>query len=185
MERILPLNSIIMKKLTLAALLLVVFAVACKQQNDHLLVKKWQAVSLESPMLDAQIAEERRFIDTVGKTTDPETNERLYGVRNMDSMRLLLHAQMDSFIEMQSQTIRNTWLDFDKNGTVVSSFGSQPDTVAWYLDDDGALILDEMKQKGSGSKIKMEVVKLDADTLKLRFNENGFSSTATFIPASR
>jgi hypothetical protein len=54
--------------------------------------------------------------------------------------------------------------------------------VKWYFDDDGNIIMDEMAHKGAGSKIKMELVKLEDTILQLRFNENGFSSLATFRP---
>jgi hypothetical protein len=155
---------------------------SCKESKEDLIARKWQAISLESPMLDKQIAEERRFIDTVGTNTDAATNERLYGVRNMDSMRQWMHAQMDSFVYTQQQTIQNTWLDFNKNGTVAANFGTEPDTVSWYFNEEGALMLDEMKHTGSGSKIKMDVVKLEKELLQLRFEENGYSSTATFKP---
>jgi len=90
--------------------------------------------------------------------------------------------QLDSFIAMQDRTTQNTWLEFNKNGTAVASFGSEPDTVKWYFDDDDNLILDELAQKGAGSKINMDVVKLEDTVLQLRFTENGFSSIATFHP---
>ncbi len=147
-----------------------------------MIAKKWKAVSLESPQLDQMIAEQRNFIDTVGKSTDAATNEALYGIRNMDSMRTMLKIQLDSFLAMQETTLNNTWLDFNKDGVVATNFGTSPDTVNWYFDDEGNLMLDEMQKKGAGSKIKMEVMKLEENVLQLRFNENGFSSTATFKP---
>ncbi len=171
-----------MKYLIILAGLATTFA-ACKQSKEELIARRWQAVALESPMMDEQIRMQREFLDTVGTSTDAATNEVLYGVRNMDSMRQWMKTQFDSIILEQKSAIANTWLNFSKEGTVVSSFGSAPDTVSWYFDDEGALILDELKHKGAGSKVKMEVVKLDEDSLKLRFNENGFSSTAILIPA--
>jgi hypothetical protein len=64
---------------------------------------------------------------------------------------------------------------------VATNFGEEQDTINWYLDDEGVLVFDEMKKKGGGSKINMEIVKLEKDSLHLRFSENGYSSTAIFI----
>ena len=149
------------------------------------MLKKWQAIKVENPELERQIAESRIFFDTVGKSTDAATNLELYGVRNMDSMRAILKMQLDSFITSQERTVQNTWLDFNKDSTVIASFGTAPDTVKWYFDDEGNLMLDEMQQKGVGSKIKMEVVKLEDTALQLRFTEDGFSSLAIFRPANK
>lgn len=171
-----------MNKQILAIAILCCIMASCKQSNNELITRKWQAVSVKSGMLDNQIKEERNFIDTIGTSTTPAQNLVLYGVRNMDSMRKLMHKNLDSTIASQEETIKDTWLLFDKNGTVVTHFGSEPDTVSWYFDDEGALMLDEMKHKGTGSKIKMNVLKLTDQELQLQFEENGFSSTASFIP---
>ncbi|HRO42398.1 MAG TPA: hypothetical protein PL009_06160 [Flavipsychrobacter sp.] len=170
-----------MKKICFA-IVCCVFVFSCKQSKEELITKKWQAIRVESPELEKQIADSRVFFDTVGKSTDAATNEQLYGARNMDSMRVILKMQLDSFIGLQAWTVKNTWLDFQKNGTVAAAFGTQPDTVKWYFDDEGNLMLDELEQKGAGSKIKMEVVKLEDTALHLRFNENGFESVAIFHP---
>jgi hypothetical protein len=157
--------------------------VACKPSKEELITRKWQATKVESAELEKQIADSRVFFDTVGKSTDAAANEQLYGARNMDSLRVLLKLQLDSFIDMQEQTVQNTWLHFLKDSLVVASFNTVPDTVKWYFDEDGNLMLDELEQKGAGSKIKMEVVKLEDTALHLRFNENGFSSLAVFRPS--
>jgi len=158
---------------------------SCKHSKEDIITRKWQAVKVENSELERQVSESRVFFDTVGRTTDAATNEQLYGVRNMDSMRAVLKSQLDSFLAMQERTVKNTWLDFNKNGTVAAAFGTAPDTVKWYFDDEGNLMLDELKQKGAGSIIKMEVLKLEDTALHLRFTENGFSSTAIFHPASQ
>ncbi|MBS1588638.1 MAG: hypothetical protein JST52_03390 [Bacteroidetes bacterium] len=157
---------------------------SCKSSKEKLITRKWQAARIESPELDQQIASSRIFFDTVGKSTDAATNEQLYGARNMDSLRVELKNQLDSFIAMQQETVLHTWLHFLKNGTVAVSFNTPVDTVKWYFDDDGNLMLDEMQQKGAGDKIKMEVLDLSDTLLQLRFTENGFSSTAFFHPAT-
>jgi hypothetical protein len=156
---------------------------SCQPSKEKRITRKWQAIRIESPQLEEMIRQQRNFIDTVGRSTDPASNEMLYGVRNLDSMRIYLNTQLDSFLNMQQIAINNTWLDFRKDGTVITNFDFQTDTVKWYFDDDGNLMLDEMKQKGTGSKIKMEVVKLEDTILHLLFKENDFSSTAVFKPS--
>ena len=171
-----------MRKIILVTLCGLILA-SCKQSRNEMITRKWQAVTVQSPELDKQIADSRVFFDTVGKSTPPEVNEQLYGARNMDSLRVILKMQLDSFLAMQANTVKETWLDFQENGTVATSFGAGIDTVKWYFDDEGNLMLDEMQQKGAGSKIMMRVEKLEPEELQLRFTENGFSSIAVFKPA--
>lgn len=166
----------------LPILAILVIIASCKPKKEDIIAKKWVAVSVESPELEHDMAQLRGFIDTVGTSTDANENEMLYGVRNMDSMRNHLRKDLDSAVEMQKTSIKNTWLDFGKDGKLAANFGTGVDTVKWYFDDEGNLMLDEMAQKGAGSKIRMEVVKLEDTILQLRFKENGFSSLATFIP---
>src|SRR5690606_26119063 len=97
---------------------------SCKPSKEEIITKKWQAIRLENPDFEKQIADSRVFFDTVGKSTDAATNEVLYGVSNMDSMRAILKMQLDSFLSMQDQTVKNTWLHFMNNGTVATAFGT-------------------------------------------------------------
>ncbi len=173
-----------MKKLLFLALPLLT-VLSCKESKKDILTKKWQAVTVENEELKKQISESRIFFDTVGKSTDAAANEILYGARNMDSLRVLLKIQLDSFVALQEHAVQNTWMDFYADSLVATSFDSDPDTVNWYFDDEGNLMLDELDKKGAGAKIKMEVLKLTDTLLQLRFNENGFSSVASFRPATK
>lgn len=155
---------------------------SCKPAKEKMLLGKWVAIKMESPQLDKEVKDTQVFIDTVGTSTSPDQNFELYGVRNMDSLRDFMKVQMETTLNDQKRMIDNTWLEFMKKDIVATNFGApQPDTINWYLDEEGSLILDEMKMKGTGDKITMEIAKLVTDTLQLRFNENGYSSTATFI----
>ena len=150
-----------------------------------MLLGKWNATEMKSPQLDQQIADTKNFIDTVGKSTTPDENELLYGVRDMDSLRISMKENLDLTLSEQDRLIENTSLDFFSKEEVATNFGSGQDTISWFIDDEGTLIFDEMKKKGAGSKIHMEIVKLEKDSLQLRFNENGYTSTATFIRGKR
>jgi len=162
-----------------------VFLSSCKPSKEQMILKKWQAVSVESPGMEKMIEESRSFYDTIGKSTSRAQNLAIYGVSNMDSFRTILMAQLDSLVNQQNQTVQNTWLEFMRDSTVAAAFGSAPDTIKWYFDDEGNLMLDEMEQKGTGSRIKMEVLKLEDSVLQLRFVESNFTSVATFKPVAR
>jgi len=172
-----------MKKLFLAAgLPLLLFS--C-DNRDRDLTGKWQAIKLDNPSLEEIVVEQQQFIDSFGSNTTPEQNDTLYGTRNIDSMRRELQLQVDSFKAIQQQTLEMTQFEFLKNKTAILYFGGAPDSASWYFDDDGALILDELKLKGTGTKTRMEIETLTKDTLRLRFTENGITSSATFRPLSK
>lgn len=173
-----------MKRLLLIAPL-VLFMVSCKETKEDKIAKKWQAITLENPMMDQMVKKQEVFLDSFGKNTSPQQNDSLYGTRNVDSMRESLKNQLSDFRAMQEHAVKNTWFDFRKDGTALMNFSGQPDSTKWYFDDEGALILDEMKMKGTGSKLKMDVIQLEDTLLKLRFTEDGMTSTVTFLPQKK
>jgi hypothetical protein len=59
------------------------------------------------------------------------------------------------------------------------------DSSNWYFDEDGALILDEQKLKGTGNKIKFDVLTLNDTMLKINYTEKYLNSTAIFRPATK
>lgn len=173
-----------MKKLLLIAPFLL-FTVSCKETKEDKIAREWQAISLESPTMDEKIKEQEAFIDTLGKSTTPEQNDSIYHTRNVDSLREALRNELAEFRGMQDHAVKNTWFHFRKDGTALMNFSGQDDSTKWYFDDEGALILDEMKMKGTGSKLKMDVVQLEDTVLKLRFTEDGLTSTVTFEPKKK
>lgn len=171
-----------MKKVFLALLTFSVLFLSCKQDKKSMIAKKWIAVSLENPQLDAVIKEQQTFLDTFGRNTTNEQNDSLYGVRNIDSMRQSLQAQLNDFKSMQEHSVKNTWFHFKHNGIVIMNFSGEADSTKWYFDDDGNLMLDEMELKGAGARLKMEVAALSDTVLKLKLNQEGATSTVTFHP---
>lgn len=167
--------------LTLPAILLT--AIGCGKSKKNMIAKKWQAAELNSPQMDQVIAEQELFIDTFGKNTDPSLHDSLYGTNNIDSLRQSLQMQVKDYKAMQEHSLKNTWFDFRKDGTVLMNFSGQTDSTKWYFDDKDELVLDEMKLKGTGDKIRLVVEQLEENVLKLQFNEGGVSSTITFHPA--
>ncbi|HXS37681.1 MAG TPA: hypothetical protein VN721_13335 [Flavipsychrobacter sp.] len=166
-------------------LLLFVFTLvlfACKRDKQSMLIRKWHAISFDNPQMDEYFKEGQEYIDTVGKTADAQTNEQLYGTSNMDSVRHVLQSRLDSVKGMQVQNVQDTWFDFRKNGLAILNFSGSIDSTKWYFDDDGNLMLDELKLKGSGDRIKMNIIELNDTLLKLKFVENGAMGTVTFHP---
>jgi hypothetical protein len=178
-----------MKK-TITLLLLATCLFACKRKKEDIIINTWQAVSMQNPTMDTIIMQQQMFIDTVGKNTDAAANLESYGTSNMDSFKKEMQTQLDSFKIMQENAIKSTEFQFlkgDKKGgkAIINLGGGDVDSCKWYFDDEGALVLDEMKLKGAGDKIKMEIVTLNDTIMTLRLNEQGSKSTVTFKPKKK
>jgi hypothetical protein len=165
--------------------ILAISITACKPRKEKMLVNTWQAIDLDNPQMDMMITEQRRFIDTFGSSGNAETNVKLYGTTNIDSYRQALTVQLAEFKKMQDESIKNTWFNFRKDGVAIMNFSGQLDSTNWYFEEDTVLILDEMKLKGTGNKIRMGVLKLDEKEMKLKFSEEGLVSTVTFKPKEK
>lgn len=145
-----------------------------------MLIGSWHATQLINPQMDAMIKEGQDYIDTMGKNTDAATNRDLYGIENLDSMKHILQMQLDSIKRMQQDAVDQTRFQFRKDGVAVLTFTGSKDSTRWYFDDDGSLMLDELKEKGAGDKIRMQVLDLNDSILKLKFVDNGSNSTVIF-----
>lgn len=169
-----------MKRIVIALVPVLLFS--CQPSKKDMLVRNWHAVNLYNPQLDDMLQKQQLFIDTVGKSTSPAANDSIYGFHNMDSIKVVLQKQLDSFKLMQQQTLENTYFNFKRNGQAILTFGGYTDTTKWYFDDEGALMLDELKEKGAGTSFKMIVQHLSDTALKLKFIEKDVSSIVTFHP---
>ncbi len=169
-----------MKKTIVAILSVIFLLTACKPGKEKMLTGKWQAVALDNPEVTQQLEESQRVMDTIGSHTTPEMNEKLYGKRNADTLRAMIRAQIDEARMMQQYFLDHTIFEFRKDKVAVLVFGGEPDSASWYFDEDGTLVLDDMKLKGTGDKTKMEVVSLTDSSLQLRYTENGSTSVASF-----
>lgn len=169
-----------MKRIILAIVPVLLFS--CQPSKKDMLVRNWHAVSVYNPTLEDMLQKQQIFIDTVGKSTSLIADDSIYGFHNMDSIKTVLQNQLDSFKLMQQQTLENTYFNFKKNGQTILTFGKDTDTTKWYFDDEGALMLDELKEKGTGTALKMIVQHLSDTALKLKFIEKDVSSIVTFHP---
>lgn len=173
-----------MKRTIILLLLCTVIVSACKHDKKSMITGKWHAVKLENPEMDSFFIHSQAYIDTVGKGHDDATNKELYGVANMDSMRRVLQGQYDSTKKMQTDAVTNTIFQFRKDSIAVLSFSGVTDSSKWFFDADGDLVLRDM-HPGSDETVKMQVLELSESVLKLRFEENGASSTVTFHPEGK
>jgi hypothetical protein len=158
---------------------------SCKPDKDDLIIGLWQEVKIVNPQIDNAIEEQRMFLDTVGKQTDSAANLALYGMSNIDSFKKNLQTNIDSYKRAQGKAISETWFDFHTNGLVYLHSEEGLDSAKWYFEDDGALMLDEEKLKGTGSKIRMEVEALNDTAMQLHYSEQYLSSTAHFRRVKR
>lgn len=172
-------------KQTLYIMGCVILLASCKADKEELIAREWHAVKLDNPQMDSTIRDQEAFVDSFGKNTDAVANKELYGIENVDSMRTILKQQLQEFKLIQQNAVKNTWFHFRKDGIALMNFSGQNDSANWYFDDEGALMLDEMKLKGFGNKLKMEILGLTEDSLKLRFTEDGLTSTVTFSPEKK
>ena len=166
-------------------LLLFVILASCKAKREDVIARKWQETRFSNPQMAQLMQEQRFFMDTMGHGTNTADNLRMYGAANVDSMKGALQRNMDSFDHMMQVAVDSTWYDFNGNGTVYMHSDDGLDSASWYFDEEGGLVLDEMKLKGTGSRLRMEVLALNDTALRLRYSENRSASEAIFAPAKK
>ena len=171
--------------LIVPAILVCLTLPSCKESGGRKLIGEWQEVAVINPQLEEAIQEQQVFSDTVGSNTTAEQNKALYGTDNIDNMRASLKINLDSFRQAQYEAVKATRFDFREGGLLYIHSMDGVDSSDWYLDEDGALILDEAKLKGSGNKIRMEIAELSDTLLKLKFTEQYLTSTAVFKPVKK
>jgi hypothetical protein len=173
-----------MRKPLLLLLPLFLLLFSCKREPKDILTNRWSAVHIDNPELDQMMKEQEMFIDTFGKSSDPLTNERMYGVKNIDSMRRSLKAQLDTTRMIQEKMMQRTTFDFRSNNLALLNFGQGIDSAVWTLQDH-ALILDEKALKGKGGMVRMDILELSDTLLVLKYTEKGIATTARFHPENK
>lgn len=175
-----------MKKTMLGfAVVLLVMGSCNTNDKKTMITGKWQAVSLDNPHLAKLMDEQKQFLDTFGKNNTTEQNIEIYGFSNIDSAREANMVEMEEYMAMQDDAVKNTWFEFRKDGIVLMNFSGQVDSTKWHIDDKGALILDETNTGSTSGEIKMEILSLTDSMLQLQLNDQGMSSTVIFKPADK
>jgi len=149
-----------------------------------MLSKTWRASEVDSKEMDSIMNQGQKFIDTVGKNTDPASNVTLYGTANMDSLKHALQMQLDSVRMMQAESVTSTVFQFRKDSVAVLEFSGRTDSMKWQVEAD-TITLSPLNGLGSLEEVSMEIISIADTTLKLKFRENGASSIVTFHPEKK
>ncbi|MBS1616567.1 MAG: hypothetical protein JST06_10675 [Bacteroidetes bacterium] len=157
---------------------------SCQPSQKKRIIGLWQETSVKNPEMDSAYDQQRMFLDTVGSQTDSLANFRLYGTNNIDTFKKYQRANLDAFKEAQEKAISETWFDFHPDSMVYLHSLDGLDSAKWYFEDQ-ALILDEQKLKGGGSRIRMEVLNLNDTLLTLHFREKYLNSITSFRRVKR
>lgn len=169
-------------KRILSILLVSTVAVSCQSGKDTQIVGKWQAIATEDPQLDKMIAEQNNFLDTFGSNTTDEQNLEIYGFTNIDSAKNLLRKEMGDYVAMQEDAIKKTTFEFRKDSIAILNFSGQLDSSKWSMNEEGHLLLSEMKNPEQ-TKIEMEIVTLNDTMLKVKLLGQGQQgSSVVFKP---
>jgi hypothetical protein len=154
--------------------------VACKSSLQDKMIGSWRAIHLENPVMDSFFEKSQKYIDTLGNGNDANGNFKIYGVTNMDSVRKSMQLQHDSAKAMQSEAVLKTVFRFFKDGKAEITMAGRVDTCKWLTDGDNGLILEELEAGNNASVSRYHIVDVNETELKLRFFDEGDSSTVTF-----
>ncbi|NDC41092.1 MAG: hypothetical protein EBZ77_06005 [Chitinophagia bacterium] len=174
---ILKMNSSSLAALFILALLLS----SCQQGPEQLIKGKWRGTRLHNPRLDSFFHETQHYIDTITKARTTEENLAIYGVTNTDSLKQALQLQHDSTMAMQRDAVKNTWFQFMDDSVAIVSFNGNADTGKWHIENKVDLIIEEIDGTGTAQRTKMNIDSLTGNKLKLRFDDENYSSTVTFV----
>jgi hypothetical protein len=169
----------------LYTLLVVLIFFSCKREKPGTLIGAWRAVKLENPEMDSFFMKSQMFIDTMGNTHDDELNMRLYGITNMDSMRVIMQQQYDSARAIQREGVTNTVFTFRADSVAVLAFNGVVDSGRWFFLDEHTMVIDPFHKTDQNEKVEMEVLALSDTLLKLKMMDEDTYSTVTFKPEQR
>lgn len=155
--------------------------------KENMLIGKWQAVLLDNPAREAvkkgELDFNRMSIDTFAQNNTPAQNIALYHTSNLDSMRALMHRQLDTMVimdkEQDSLELGMMTLDFTKDHTVEMGFPEGKIVCKWKIDDD-VLELTQASGEGDYTSGHPAILMLTKDSLKLCYSQEGNTSTVTF-----
>lgn len=151
---------------------------ACATDNHSLLCKKWKSVALSNPKMDAEITSMQTYIDTIGNK-DPDLKDQV----NIDSLKMLLKAELDNAIKEQQVTLENTLMEFKSNGVVYTTSIQGTDSAMYSIDDENNIVIDEAKLKGYGETMKFQILSLSKDSLRVKIIDYGDTSFVSMVPA--
>lgn len=170
-------------KSTLMCLVLVSLVFySCKhpKEKKELMVGAWRTTNVENRDVDNFFANGQIYIDTIGNGHDAETNQALYGVTNMDSLKKELQVQLDSVKKMQLAANTQTVFTFKKDGKMSFEIPGHSDPGNWHINKAGELILTEKSPDGQDEATIAQILTLDDTAMKLMFvkADSGMADTS-------
>ena len=151
---------------------------ACQTDKNSMLCKKWKSVALFNQKMDAEISSMQAYIDTVGNL-DPTLSKQI----NIDSLKMLLKAELDNAIMEQQVTLENTIMEFKTNGVIYTTSIQGTDSAMYSIDEENNIVIDEAKLKGFGETMKFKILTLSKDSLRVKIIDYGDTSYVSMIPA--
>lgn len=127
--------------------------------------------------MDAEIVSMQTYIDTIGNA-DAALRKQI----NIDSLKLILKAELDRAIKDQQISLENTLMEFKPNGVIYTTSIQGTDSAMYSLDDENNIVIEEAKLKGYGETIKFEILTLNKDSLRLKMIDYGDTSFVSMIP---
>ncbi len=128
--------------------------------------------------MDAEITSMQTYIDTIGNK-DPDLKDQV----NIDSLKMLLKAELDNAIKEQQVTLENTLMEFKSNGVVYTTSIQGTDSAMYSIDDENNIVIDEAKLKGYGETMKFQILSLSKDSLRVKIIDYGDTSFVSMVPA--
>ena len=149
----------------------------CKNKQQDLLCKKWRTVAFENKKMQEQIKYFEHFIDTL------KYNPNEYAsMADLDSLKKGLQSDLDAMREEQRLALENNTMEFRTNGVTITTSIEGSDSAMYNIEDEKYIRIDESKLKGSGESLTFEILKLNKDSLQIRFIDFGDTSVATLVP---
>jgi hypothetical protein len=167
-------------------LLPLVAVVGCKDLPEKQILGKWRSVRVENAGRDEFFRLSKALIDTIGVGHTDEENMAIYGLTNMDSVRMAMRAEYDSAYAAQVAIETNSVFHFKADSEVVFSFPGRNETGRWYIDDKGELVIEEINADDVVKKMAVAIRTLTANEMKLTFTEEtGMRSDTSVVTFER
>lgn len=149
----------------------------CKEDKKELLCRKWRTVAFENKKMQEQIRYFEHFIDTLKYNSNDYASPS-----DLDSLKKGLQSDLDAMREEQRFALENNTMEFRSNGVTYTTSIEGSDSAMYEIEDGNMIRIDESKLKGVGETLTFEILKLNKDTLKIRFVDYGDTSVATMVP---
>jgi hypothetical protein len=157
------------KNILFAAGCSLIFLAACQSPKDQI-VRKWQMDKIESPTADSMMKLREKAIDTM--TTFDSSMVMYFHTTNLDSIKLLMKKEMQTYKEQQEASAKQGSMNFRKDGIIIFEGGGNADSLKWQLIEEKKLVLSAIDpSKGPAQMDTFIVDKLTSSDLRLKLEK--------------